>query len=179
MAEHKNNFKSYLLNSTSEISKNIGSYETQKKIKEGSYSTIFLAKSKHTGEEVIIKVIDKEKILKDTEDLLLISREIEVLKLLIHRNILTLYEIYESPKYIFLITEYINGIGMIEKMVKKKRFKEEQVLLIFFQLIDAMIYLHKMNICHRNIRAEHILFDKSNRPKIIGFGFSYIIHAQK
>ena len=32
--------------------------------------------------------------------------------------------------------------------------------------------MHKMNICHRNIRTEHILFDKNNKPKIIGFGYS-------
>ena len=36
-----------------------------------------------------------------------------------------------------------------------------------------------MNICHRNIRAEHILFDKNNRPKIVGFGYSACYEKNK
>ena len=36
-----------------------------------------------------------------------------------------------------------------------------------------------MNICHRNIRSEHILFDKNNRPKIIGFGYSSFYEKKK
>ena len=50
---------------------------------------------------------------------------------------------------------------------------------LFFQLLDAMTYMHKMNICHRNIRTEHILFNKNNRPKIIGFGYSTFYEPKK
>ena len=42
-----------------------------------------------------------------------------------------------------------------------------------------MTYMHKMNICHRNIRTEHILFDKNNRPKIMGFGYSTFYESNK
>ena len=36
-----------------------------------------------------------------------------------------------------------------------------------------------MNICHRNIRTEHILFDKNNKPKIVGFGYSSFYEKNK
>ena len=152
--------------------KNIGPYEIQKFIKDGSSSKIYLAKSKYTGENVIIKFLSKKKLQKNMDELLLITKQMEILKVLKHRNIVSLYEIYESPSNIYLITEYLSGKDLIEKIVKKKRFTEEEALRIFFQLLDAMNYMHKMNICHRNIRTEHILFDKNNRPKIIGFGYS-------
>ena len=98
-----------------------------------------------------------------------INRNIKILK---HRNILSLLEIYESQNFIFLITEYLSGKVLIEILITKKRFNEEEAQKIFFQLIDALFYMHKMNICHRDIRTEHILFDKNKTPKIIGFSYS-------
>ena len=162
-----------------EKGKFIGPYEIIDFLKEGSSSKIYLAKSLYTNENVIIKAINKSHFLSNLDDLLLITKQIETLKILKHRNIVTLYEIYESNKYIYLITEYCSGKDLIEKIIRKKRFNEEEALLIFFQLLDAFTYMHKMNICHRNIRTEHILFDKNNRPKIVGFGYSSFYEKNK
>ena len=151
---------------------NIGPYEILEFLKEGSSSKIYLARSKYTNEKVIIKAIKKSHFKNNLDDILLITKQIETLKVLKHRNIVTLYEIYESKKYIYLMTEYLSGKDLIEKIIKKKRFNEEEALRIFFQLLDAFTYMHKMNICHLNLRVEHILFDKNNRPKIVGFGYS-------
>ena len=157
----------------------IGPYEIIDFLKEGSSSKIYLAKSQYLGEKVIIKAINKSRFQKNLDELLLVTNQIEALKILKHRNIITLYEIYESPKYIYLITEYCAGKDLIEKIILKKRFSEEEALLIFFQLLDAFTYIHKMNICHLNIRTEHILFDKNNRPKIIGFGYCSFYEKNK
>ena len=154
------------------VPKNIGPYEIITKIKDGGYSKIYLAKSKYTGDNVCVKLIEKISFQENIEDLLLAKRQIETLKVLKHRNILSLLEIYESPKYIFLITEYLSGKDLIEHLVTKKRFSEEETQKIFFQLIDALTYMHSMNICHRDLRSEHILFDKNKTPKIIGFSYS-------
>ena len=159
--------------------KNIGPYEIMDLLKEGSSSKIYIAKSKYTNEIVAIKALSKSKLKNDLEDLLLIRKQIETLKILKHRNIVNLYEVYESPKYFYLITEYISGKDLIDRLIRKKRFTEEQTQKIFFQLLDALIYMHKMNICHRNLRTEHILFDSSNRPKIVGFGYSSFYESNK
>ena len=162
-----------------EKGKNLGTYEILDLIKEGSSSKVYLGKSKYTKELVAIKAINKSPLRNNLDDLLLITKQMETLKILKHRNIVTLYEIYESKKYIFLITEYLGGKDLIEKLIRKKRFNEEEALRIFFQLLDALMYMHKMNICHRNLRAEHILFDKNNRPKIVGFGYSSFYESNK
>ena len=159
--------------------KNIGPYEIIDLLKEGSSSKIYIAKSKYTNEIVAIKALSKSHLKNDLEGLLLIRKQIETLKILKHRNIVNLYEVYESPKYFYLITEYISGKDLIDKLIRKKRFTEEQAQRIFFQLLDALIYIHKMNICHRNLRTEHILFDSSNRPKIVGFGYSSFYESNK
>ena len=162
-----------------EKGKFIGPYEIIDFLKEGSQSKIYLGKSQYLKEPVAIKAINKSHFQKNLDDLLLVTKQIETLKILKHRNIITLYEIYESRKHIYLITEYCQGKDLIEKIIRKKRFSEEEALLIFFQLLDAFTYMHKMNICHRNVRTEHILFDKNNRPKIVGFGYSSFYEKNK
>ena len=154
------------------IPKDIGAYEIKEKITEGGYCKIYLGKSKYTGDKVAIKIIDKNFFLENMEDLLLIKRQIEILKIIKHRNILTLYEIYESLDFIFLVMEYIPGKNLCEMIVTKRRFREEEAQKIFVQIVDALYYLHKMNICHRNITSNHILIDINNIPKLISFSYS-------
>ena len=149
----------------------IGPYDIKEKINEGGYSKIYLGISKYTNDKVSIKIIDKSLFIKNPDDLLLIKSEIDVLKILKHRNILTLYEIYESNQYIFLITEYLSS-ELLNLILNKKRLSEQDAVKIFVQLVDALQYIHKMDICHRDIRVEHVLFDNNNIPKIIDFGYS-------
>ena len=161
------------------IKKNIGPYSIINKINEGNNSKIYLAKSKYTNDEVAIKIISKEPLQENLEDLILVLKQIESLKLLKHKNIISLYEIYESPKYFYFIMEYLPKKNLIEKIILKKRLSENEALIIFIQLLDALIYMNQMNIAHRNLRTEHILFDKNNRPKIIGFNYSTFFEKDK
>ena len=158
-------------NELANIPSSIGPYDIKEKINEGGYSKIYLGISKYTNDKVAIKIIDKTLFIKNPEDLLLIRNEIDILKLLKHRNILTLYEIYESNQYFFLITEHLSS-ELLNLILNKKRLNESDALKIFVQLVDALQYIHKMQICHRDIRVEHVLFDNNNVPKIIDFGYS-------
>ena len=154
------------------LPRNIGPYELIEKINDGGYSKIYKAKSCYTGDFVAIKTIDKLGFQESVEDVLLMVRQTEVLKILKHRNIVNLYEIYESKKFFYLIMEYLPNGDLIEQIIKKKRFQEKEALVIFSQLVDALYYMHKNEICHRDIRTEKILFDKKNKPKLIGFSYS-------
>ena len=149
----------------------IGLYEIKEKINEGGYSKIYLGISKYTRDKVCLKIIDKTLFTKNPDDLLLVKNEIDILKLLKHRNILSLYEIYESSQYIFFVTEYLTS-ELLNLILNKKRLNEQDASKIFVQLVDALQYMHKMQICHRDIRVEHVLFDNNNIPKLIDFGYS-------
>ena len=154
------------------IPKNIGPYELIEKLKDGGYSKIYKAKSCYTGDFVSIKAIEKLGFQESVEDVLLMIRQAEVLKILKHRNLVNLYEIYESQKYFYMIMDYLPNGDLIEQIIKKKRFQEHEALAIFSQLVDALYYMHKNEICHRDIRTEKILFDKKNKPKLVGFSYS-------
>ena len=153
------------------LPKIIGAYEIKEKINEGGFSKIYLGLSRYTNDKVAIKIINKYSFQKNPDDLILIRNEINVLKILKHRNILTLYEIFESSQYIFIVTEYL-PTELSSLIISKKRFNETDALKIFIQLIDAFQYMHKLQIIHRDFRLEHIMLDSNNIPKIIDFGFS-------
>ena len=86
----KKSFRKSLLKEK-KIPKNIGPYELKEKITNGSYCKIYLGKSKYTGDKVAIKIINKIYLLEIMEDLLLIKRQLEILKVIKHINILILY----------------------------------------------------------------------------------------
>ena len=153
------------------LPKSIGAYDIKEKINEGEFSKIYLGISKYTNDKVAIKIINKLSFLKNPNGLYNIKNEIEVLKILKHRNILTLYEIYESNKYIFIITEYL-PTELSTLIINKKRLSESDAVKIFLQIIDAFQYMHKLQICHRDFCLEHIMLDNNNIPKIIDFGLS-------
>ena len=161
------------------LPKNIGPYELIEKLKDGGYSKIYKAKSNYSGDFVSIKAIEKMGFQESVEDVLLMVRQTEVLKILKHRNLVNLYEMYESPKFFYLIMEYLPNGDLIEQIIKKKRFQEQEALVIFSQLVDALYYMHKNEICHRDIRAEKILFDKKTNLNWLDFLIVHFILKEK
>ena len=162
VSNHRDIFQSYT------ISKNT--------IGKGAYGKVKLA-SKIDSEEVFaIKIISKEPLDPRSETRL--RREITILKILSHENIVKLKDIFETPKKLYIITEYVQG-GSLFSWLKSKGFKidEKTSKILIHQIASAVSYLHSYGICHRDIKLENILLDTSNglKPKIIDFGLSCIL----
>ena len=92
--------------SLSSQGKNIGQFILGKKIGEGTFGIVTLATHILTGEKVAIKILDKKKILEHSDKTRL-EREIKILKVLHHNNIVHLYSVIQSSNSIYLIMEYI------------------------------------------------------------------------
>ena len=73
-----------------------------------------------TGEKVAIKILEKEKIV-DQSDIERVSREIQILKLIRHPNIIQLYEIIEDNTHLYLIMEYAVGGELFEYIVDNSK----------------------------------------------------------
>jgi len=95
----------------------IGNYFLQKTIGEGTFGKVKLGLHTLTGEKVAIKILEKERIT-DASDVERVSREIHILKLIRHPNIIQLYEIIETPKKLYLIMEYASGGELFDYIVK-------------------------------------------------------------
>ena len=158
--------------SEKEFSKKVGNYIIAEQIGVGTFSKVTKGMHILTGEQVAIKILDKSKI-KDDLDILHISREIEILKSISHKNISQLYESISTSHNFYLVMEYIDG-GDLDDYISKKISLPENIACLFFrQLISVIEYLNDMGITHRDLKPENILLDSSKKNiKVIDFGLS-------
>lgn len=96
----------------------IGNYILGKTIGEGTFGKVKLGSHSLTGEKVAIKILEKDRIT-DVSDVERVAREIHILKLIRHPNIIQLYEIIETSKVLFLIMEYAHGGELFDYIVAK------------------------------------------------------------
>ena len=98
------------------------------------------------------------------KELELQKREIEVLKICQHPNIIRLLDVFENPEYIYIVIEYCSG-GDLFHYLDQRDFKinEDIARHIAHQIAAAIYYLHSYGIAHRDIKLENILMmDNSN-----------------
>ena len=124
-----------------------------------------------THEKVAIKILEKDKI-KEQADVTRVMREIQILKIVRHPNIVQLYEIIETSRQLFLIMEYAPGGELFDYIVKKKRVQDKEACRFLHQILAGIEYLHKNKICHRDLKPENLLLDENMNIKIVDFGLS-------
>ncbi|VDK49109.1 unnamed protein product [Anisakis simplex] len=148
----------------------VGFYEVESTIGRGNYALVKLARHRITKTEVAIKIVDKTRL--DRENLAKMYREIDVLKMLNHPNIIKLYQVMETKNMLYLVTEYAPNGEIFDLIAKQRRLSEESAREKFWQIISAVEYCHKLNIVHRDLKAENLLLDANLNIKIADFGFS-------
>ncbi|CAG9333437.1 unnamed protein product [Blepharisma stoltei] len=156
---------------TSHKSKSIGQYILGKTIGEGTFGKVKLGTHILTSEKVAVKILEKERI-KDVADIERVAREIHILKLIRHPNIIQLYEIIETPKQLFLIMEYASGGELFDYIVEHTRVEEREACKFFQQIISGVEYIHKLGVVHRDLKPENLLLDENKNIKIVDFGLS-------
>ncbi|KAF4449316.1 hypothetical protein F53441_7388 [Fusarium austroafricanum] len=101
-----------------------------------------------------------------------IEREVAILKLIEHPNIMKLYDIWENRSEVYLILEYIDHGDLFTFINMKGRLSEEVSVFFFRQIISAISYCHSFNICHRDLKPENILISADLQIKIADFGMA-------
>lgn len=126
------------------------------------------------GAKVAIKTYDKSKV-KDISHWRRVSSEINIMQQISHPRICRLYEAVETPKRVHLIMESLDGSNLCSYVKLKKKLTEDEASRIFFQLLQAVEYLHSIGVTHRDIKLENVLFVdrvECKDIKLIDFGFS-------
>ena len=153
--------------------KKLGNFIFQKKIGEGTFGKVILAKDEITDEKVAIKILNKEMILKET-NISKLEREINILKLLRHNNIVHLYNVIETNTYLYLIMEYLKGIELFNYINSKHYLSEMESCIFFQQIISGIEYLGKLKVVHRDIKPENLIILENGTIKLVDFGLSNI-----
>uniref|UniRef100_A0A8C5CK40 non-specific serine/threonine protein kinase n=1 Tax=Gadus morhua TaxID=8049 RepID=A0A8C5CK40_GADMO len=99
-------------------------------------------------------------------------REVRIMKILNHPNIVKLFEVIETDRTLYLIMEYASGGEVFDYLVAHGRMKEKEARAKFRQIVSAVQYCHQKHIVHRDLKAENLLLDADMNIKIADFGFS-------
>ncbi|XP_041703756.1 MAP/microtubule affinity-regulating kinase 3 isoform X1 [Coregonus clupeaformis] len=148
----------------------VGNYRLLKTIGKGNFAKVKLARHILTGREVAIKIIDKTQL--NPNSLQKLFREVRIMKLLNHPNIVKLFEVIETERTLYLVMEYASGGEVFDYLVAHGRMKEKEARAKFRQIVSAVQYCHQKHIVHRDLKAENLLLDADMNIKIADFGFS-------
>ncbi|MEN2497409.1 MAG: Calcium/calmodulin-dependent protein kinase type II subunit gamma, variant 2 [Marteilia pararefringens] len=149
-------------------------YDVVEKINSGSFAVVYKCFKKNTNEVYASKFIRKHQI--KSADKELIINEIMINNKLSHRNIVQLYETYDSPQISYLVFEYVDGGELFDEIVSKETYSEMDAYKYIIQLFEALKHCHARNIIHRDIKPENILLKRLRGThtmlKLADFGVS-------
>jgi len=148
-------------------------YELGQELGRGGFSIVREGRNKSTGEKVAVKFIEKKFV--DQEELKLLQREIDIMARVQHRNVLRLFEIFDTDQKLSLVMELVNGGELFYKIVDKGSYSEVEARDIVRQLVEGVDYLHNQGIAHRDLKPENLLCSETDTGvviKIADFGLS-------
>eukprot|EP01029_Cantina_marsupialis_P003876 TRINITY_DN13894_c0_g1_i1.p1 TRINITY_DN13894_c0_g1~~TRINITY_DN13894_c0_g1_i1.p1 ORF type:complete len:356 (-),score=92.24 TRINITY_DN13894_c0_g1_i1:1184-2251(-) len=151
-------------------------YDRQNVVGEGTYGVVFKAADREKKCTVAVKEVKLEKHKHGFP--IQTIREIKLLRILDHKNIMNLKEVVtsrddaEAKHSVFLIFEYMHHdlSGLINKVGKS--WKMEHIKNIMKQLLEGLAYMHKNNIMHRDIKGANILINSAGVLKIADWGLA-------
>jgi len=157
--------------------RNVDIYERVEQVGEGTYGQVYKAKSNETGELVALKRVrmDNEK-----EGFPITAiREVKILKILNHKNVVRLKEIVTSKaaEYnqgkgsIYMVMEFCEHdlTGLTDSGIK---FNVPQIKCFMKQLLQGLEYCHKNRILHRDIKGSNLLINDKGQLKLADFGLA-------
>ncbi|CAL1697751.1 unnamed protein product [Somion occarium] len=148
-----------------------GPYLLLQTLGEGEFGKVKLGLHMQWGEEVAVKLIRRGNI--DTSvRMSKVEREIEVLRMLKHPNIVRLYDVIETDKYIGIILEYASGGELFDHILAHRYLREKDACKLFSQLLSGVWYIHQKKIVHRDLKLENLLLDRNRNVIITDFGFA-------
>ncbi|XP_056343841.1 ribosomal protein S6 kinase alpha-3 isoform X7 [Oenanthe melanoleuca] len=150
-------------------------YEVKEDIGVGSYSVCKRCVHKASNMEYAVKIIDKSK-RDPTEEIEILLRYGQ------HPNIITLKDVYDDGKYVYVVTELMKGGELLDKILRQKFFSEREASAVLFTITKTVEYLHAQGVVHRDLKPSNILYvDESGNPesiRICDFGFAKQLRAE-
>ncbi len=148
-------------------------YEILREIYISSRSHVFLARDNDTSETVVIKTPSTE-LRDDTKYLERFMLEEWIAKRVNNPNVAKAIEPKRKRNFLYLVTEYIEGISLNQWMIDNPKPKLEQVRDIIEQIAKGLQAFHRQEMIHQDLRPNNIMIDSSNTVKIIDFGSTFI-----
>lgn len=145
---------------------------------EGAYSTVVLAKDKHTNVLYAVKVLNKRHITKEKK-VRYVNIEKNALNRLADRmGIIQLYFTFQDEESLYFVLSYALRGELLSLLKKHGSLNEDCVRHFGAQILDAIRYMHDNGVIHRDIKPENILLDDKLRIQITDFGTARLLEKR-
>lgn len=162
--------------------KMINEYVRQYKIGAGSYGKVVLYQSSIDGKLCAIKAFHKSHLLKlrvaPSETAMTdVLREVQIMKMLDHPNIVNLIEVIDDPNtdHFYMVLEYVDGKWVWEGSGPPGGIGEDTARKYLRDIVSGLVYLHAHNIVHGDIKPDNLLVTRSGTVKIGDFSVSQVV----
>merc|ERR1719244_2482533 len=149
-------------------------YTKMEKIGQGASGTVYTAIETATGIEVAIKQMNLQQQPKKE----LIINEIIVMKSNKHPNVVNFLDAYLVNEELWVTMEYLPG-GSLTDVVTETCMDEGQIAAVCREVLQALDFLHKGNVIHRDIKSDNILLGMDGDVKLTDFGFCAQISSEQ
>uniref|UniRef100_A0A3Q2CEV0 Si:dkey-240h12.4 n=1 Tax=Cyprinodon variegatus TaxID=28743 RepID=A0A3Q2CEV0_CYPVA len=106
-----------------------------------------------------------------------VEREVEILQVLHHPNIVTLKDVFESRSEVVLILELVSGGELFDFIAEKENLLECEAIEFLKQILEGLKFMHSNNIAHFDLKPENIMLSDKASPhlnvKLIDFGLAH------
>ncbi|RIA87303.1 kinase-like domain-containing protein [Glomus cerebriforme] len=141
----------------------------------GSFGVVKECTDKRTGINYALKIINKTAIQGKEQ---MLTTELDVLKKVDHPHVVTLHELFETNKAVYIITDLASGGELFYQLLQKGSYTERDAANLVQQVLKGVGYLHDNEIVHRDLKPENLLFsNKTDNPNLMitDFGLSKIL----
>ncbi|KAF7518786.1 hypothetical protein PCG10_010563 [Penicillium crustosum] len=182
-----------LLSTKGKRKTHVGPWQLGRTLGKGATGRVRLAKHAVTGHTAAIKIVSKKSAaMVQSESIAAmdrnmgnfptnsatrqmpcgIEREVVIMKLIEHPNVISLYDVWENRGELYLVLEHVEGGELFDYVSNNGPLPEEEAVRLFRQIIAALGYCHRFNICHRDLKPENILLDANHNVKLADFGMA-------
>ncbi|XP_023214764.1 testis-specific serine/threonine-protein kinase 1-like [Centruroides sculpturatus] len=140
-------------------------------IGEGSYCKV--REAEYNGEKLAIKIISR---IKNSNEYIkkFLPRELKILCKINHPNIIEIKRIIDFGTYVYICMEIAEKGDLFDCIKKHNFLSENRARKYFYHLVQAVNYLHKNHISHRDLKCENVLITSNDIVKLTDFSFSRV-----
>jgi len=151
-------------------------YKLLEVVGKGAFGTVHKVVDKKTSKTRAAKIMPLGKRHKAKKVKKAIMKEIDIMKVCKHENVIQLVEYFSTKDRLSLILEFLAGKNLLERLLDQDGFSELQALSFFKQMANAIFYLHSIDIVHRDVKLDNFLLENwSNDARIVlaDYGLSH------